>query len=78
MMKCVICHHGETQAGHTTGTLERGQTVLVFRSLPAQVCATCGEAHVPEAITARLLEEAEEAVRARVQVDPREVAPLPA
>ena len=54
-MTCVICKHGETQAGHTTVTLERGQTVLVFRNVPAQVCANCGEAYVSEEITAQLL-----------------------
>jgi hypothetical protein len=35
----------------------------------------CGEAYVSEEITAQRLEEAEEAVRARVQVDVRELAP---
>lgn len=74
-MKCVICKHGETEAGHTTVTLERGQTVVVFRSVPAQVCANCGEAYVSEKVTAQLLKEAEEAVQARVQVDVREAAP---
>jgi len=70
--QCVICRHGETKAGHTAVTLERGQTVVVFRNVSAHVCANCGEAYVSEEITARLLEEAEEAVQARVQVDVRE------
>jgi YgiT-type zinc finger domain-containing protein len=77
-MKCVICKHGETQSGHTTVTLERGQTLLVFKNVPAQVCANCGEAYVSQEVTAQLLEEAEEAVRAHVQVDVRELAPTPA
>ncbi len=77
-MKCVICKHGETKAGQTTVTLERGQTVVVFRNVPAQVCANCGEAYVSEEVTAQLLQEAEEAVEARVQVDVREAAPAPA
>lgn len=77
-MKCVICKHGETEAGRTTVTLERGQTVVVFRNVPAQVCANCGEAYVSEKVTAQLLKEAEDAVQARVQVDVREVAPSPA
>ena len=75
-MKCVICKHGETQAGHTTVTLERGETVVVFKHVPAQVCDNCGEAYVSEEITAQLLDEAEEAVRARVQVDVRELEPI--
>ena len=77
-MKCVICKHGETKAGQTTVTLERGQTVVVFRNVPAQVCANCGEAYVSEEVTAQLLQEAEDAVEARVQVDVREAAPAPA
>jgi len=72
-MTCVICQHGESQAGHTAATLERGQTVLVFTNVPAQVCADCGEAYVSEEITARVLQEGEEGVDARVQVDVREV-----
>ncbi len=75
-MKCVICKQGETQAGHTTVTLERDRAVLVFRNVPAEVCANCGEAYISEEITAQLLEEAEEAVRARVQVDVRELTPM--
>lgn len=77
-MKCVICKQGETRPGHTTVTLERGQAVLVFRNVPAQVCTNCGEAYVSEEVTAQLLEEAEEAVQARVQVDVRELAPVAA
>jgi len=77
-MKCVICKQGETRSGHTTVTLERGQTVVVFRNVPAQVCANCGEAYVSEDVTAQLLEAAEEAVQARVQVDVRELAPATA
>ena len=75
-MKCVICKQGETEPGHTTVTLERDGAVLVFRRVPAEVCANCGEAYVSEEITARLLEEAEEAVQARVQVDVRELTPM--
>ncbi len=56
--QCLICRHAETQAGHTTVTLGRCQTVMAFRRVPAQVCANCGEAYVSEEITARLLEEA--------------------
>ncbi len=77
-MRCVICKRGETRPGHTTVTLERDQTVVVFRHVPAEVCANCGEAYVSEETTAQLMEAAEEAVQARVQVDVRELAPAPA
>ncbi len=73
-MKCVICKHGETQLGKTTVTLERNGATLVVKGVPARVCDNCGEAYVDEAITRRLLETAEQALRAGVQVDVREFA----
>lgn len=72
MMNCVICKQGTTQPGQVTITLERGRTTLVFKGVTAQVCDNCGEAYVDEATTARLLETAENAVKAGVQVEIRE------
>jgi hypothetical protein len=47
---------------------------LVFKAVPAEVCANCGEAYVDEVTTRRLLREAEEAAHSGVQVDIREFA----
>jgi len=69
-VRCVVCKQGETREG--TVTLERDDTVLVFRKVPAQVCEVCGEEYVDEQTTSRLLAAAEEAVRSGVQVDIRE------
>ena len=71
-MKCVICKYGETQPGATTMTLERDATTIVVKNVPAEVCQTCGEAYVDQAITRQLLHLVEEAVRAGVQVDIRQ------
>lgn len=71
-MKCVICKVGETRPGKTTVTLERDGTTLVVKGVPASICTNCGEEYVDEETTAQLLQSAEEAVRARVQVDVRE------
>lgn len=71
-MNCVICRKGELVQGTTTLTLEQDRTVLVIRSVPAQVCRNCGEAYVDEAVTAELLNVAEQAVRSGIQVDVRE------
>ncbi|HEY7065932.1 MAG TPA: type II toxin-antitoxin system MqsA family antitoxin [Chloroflexota bacterium] len=73
-MMCTICRHGETQPGTTTVTLERDTLTLVVKGVPARVCDTCGEQYVDEATTARLLQTAEEAARAGVQVDVRAYA----
>ena len=71
-MKCVICKQGETKPGKVTVTLERDGMTLVFKGVPASVCANCGEEYVDEKTTAQLLRTAEEAARAGVQVDIRE------
>ncbi len=48
MMQCVICKHGETQPGHATVTLERGDLTFVVKHVPARVCDNCGEEYVDE------------------------------
>ncbi len=73
-MKCVICKHGETRPGKTTVTLERGGATLVVKGVPAKICDNCGEAYVDEEISRQLLDTAEEALRAGVQMDVREFA----
>ena len=73
-MKCIICKQGETRPGLATVTLEREGTMLIVKSVPAQVCQNCGEEYITESITAKLLQQAEEAVRAGVQVTVRTYA----
>jgi len=73
-MKCPICKHGETQPGEVSITLERGGAVLVVRDVPAEVCDNCGEAYHSAEITETLLQQAEAAVRAGVEVDVRRFA----
>lgn len=71
-MSCVICKHGETRTGAVTVTLERGDTTLVIKGVPARICENCGEAYLDEDTSAQLLEVAEKAVRAGIQVEIRE------
>ncbi len=72
MCKCVICKNGDTQPGTTTMTLERGETTIVFKRVPAEVCENCGEAYLDAATTRHLLHIVEEAARIGVQVDVRQ------
>ena len=39
-MKCVVCKKGETKSGKATVTLEKDGATLVFKGVPAQVCAS--------------------------------------
>ena len=71
-MTCVICKKGKTRLGTATVALERENTTLVIKEVPAQVCANCGEEYVDEETTSGLLKTAEKAARAGVQVDVRQ------
>lgn len=73
-MTCVICKHGQTQAATTRVALERGDTVLVVRRVPAQVCESCGEAYIDADAFDQLQRMLDEASGAGIQVEVREYA----
>ena len=71
MIECVICKHGRTCPDKVTVTLDRDGATLVFRNVPAEVCEDCGERYVDEQTTAKLLDDAEKAAKAGVQLEVR-------
>lgn len=77
-MKCAVCKQGETEPGTTTVTLETGGATIVFKGVPADVCANCGEAYVAEDVGEKLFAAAREAADAGVEVDVRAFEPATA
>ena len=71
-MKCLICKQGETYQGYATVTLERDNTTVVFKRVPALICDNCSEEYIAETEVRALLTRAEEAAKTGVQVDVRE------
>ncbi len=71
-MTCVICRSGTTAPGPHTMTLERGPTTVVIRGVPAEICNNCGEAYFDEASTATVLDHADRAAKAGVQIEVRD------
>jgi len=69
-----ICKSGDTVAGAATVTLERGETTVVIKAVPAAVCSNCGEAYVDEQTTRQLIELAAVAARTGAQVEVRQFA----
>ena len=68
-MKCVLCKTGETQPGTVTVTLERNQTVVVIKDVPADVCRNCGEYYLSQAVTERIYGQADDAVQRNAEVE---------
>jgi YgiT-type zinc finger domain-containing protein len=68
-MNCVICKHGNTQAGSTTVTLQKGESTIIFKGVPADVCDNCGEYYLSESVTEQLHMRADEAVKNGAEVE---------
>lgn len=68
-MKCVICKQGTTSDGTTTVTLERGESIIVIKDVPAQVCQNCGEFYLDEKTTEKIQAMAEQAMKQGVVVE---------
>lgn len=73
-MQCVICKHGQTEAGYTTVTLNRDDCVVIFRRVPAQICTNCGEYYLSDRVTDELLQQAEAAIASGAEVEIRRYA----
>ena len=68
-MKCVICKHGETRPCKVTVTLQRGESTIIFKVVPAEACENCGEYYLSESVTEKLFTRAEEAVKNGAEVE---------
>lgn len=68
-MTCVICKSGETAPGFTTVALQRGETTIVIKLVPAEICDTCGEYYLSEETTRRVLALAEHAVAQGAEIE---------
>ena len=68
-MKCVLCRHGSTRPGEATVTLQRGETLVVTKNVPADICENCGEYYLSAEITEKVMARAEDAVRNGAEVE---------
>lgn len=68
-MNCTICKTGSFDDGHTTVTLERANTIVIVRDVPARVCDNCGEYYLAEPVAQRVYTQADEAAARHVQVE---------
>ncbi|MHB8160830.1 MAG: type II toxin-antitoxin system MqsA family antitoxin [Thermoleophilia bacterium] len=50
-------------------TLQRGETTIIFKDVPAEICENCGEYYLAEEITEQVLSRAEEAVKSGAEVE---------
>ena len=68
-MKCALCRHGDTAPGEATVTLQRGETIVVVKAVPADICENCGEYYLSAAVTEKVMSKAEDAVKNGAEVE---------
>ncbi len=68
-MECVICKTGETRPCHVTVTLQREGVTLLIKDVPAEICDNCGEYYLSEAVTERVMQQAETAAGKNVELE---------
>lgn len=68
-MKCVICKLGETHVGQTIVTLHRGQSTIIIKEVPAQICDNCGEYYLSDEVSEQVMALAENAVKHNAEVE---------
>lgn len=68
-MKCALCHHGNTKPGRVTVTLNREDTTVILKEVPAEICENCGEYYLSEEQTDFVFLKAEAAAKNGAEVE---------
>ncbi|MBI5816777.1 MAG: type II toxin-antitoxin system MqsA family antitoxin [Nitrospinae bacterium] len=68
-MKCAFCRTGETSPETVTFPIQKGDTTVILKGVPAEVCDTCGEQYFSEDVTGKIMKLAEEAILKGAEVE---------
>jgi YgiT-type zinc finger domain-containing protein len=68
-MKCTICNNGDTSSGFTTVSLQRAETTIIIKQVPAEICENCGEYYLSDETTEIVLHLAEQSIRHGAEVE---------
>ena len=68
-MKCVICKTGMTHPGKTTVTIQRGESVVLVRDVPAEICEDCGEYYLADDTAKRVYADAESSFGRHIEIE---------
>ena len=60
-MTCLICKTGTYKSGFTTVVLTKGDSAIIIKQVPAEVCDQCGEYILSDEVTKKIMSMANEA-----------------
>jgi YgiT-type zinc finger domain-containing protein len=61
-MNCVLCHNGVTENGFVTVTLEKNNSIILLKNVPAEICNNCGHYYLSKEMTKEVLQKGNEAI----------------
>ena len=68
-MKCVICRRGDTEPGKATMSFQSGDTTVIVKEVPADICRTCGEPYLSAEVAQAMEALVDDAVRKGAEVE---------
>lgn len=68
-MECSLCKVGTTKEGSVTVTLERGESIVLIKNVPAQVCTNCGHYYLSEEIARMVMQTGEDAIQKGAELE---------
>ncbi len=73
-MTCVVCKTGEYKAGFTTVVLTKGDSAIIIKQVPAEICGQCGEYILSSEVTRKVMAMANDAWNGGAEVEIRKYA----
>ena len=67
-MICIVCKSGRTNPGTVTDSFRKGETLVVVKDIPADVCTQCGEPYIDGEVARALERLVDDAVRKGTEV----------
>jgi len=68
-VKCVICKRGDLSPGFSTVKAQRGESFVIIKGVPADICQDCGEYYLDETVAGKVYAQAEEAFERHNEVE---------
>jgi YgiT-type zinc finger domain-containing protein len=69
MNTCPVCKNGALEKGTTTVTVERGETLVIFKKVPADVCDNCAAYFLDETTSNDLFKKATDALNKGTELE---------
>ncbi|MGI8950038.1 MAG: type II toxin-antitoxin system MqsA family antitoxin [Chitinophagaceae bacterium] len=69
MNTCPVCKNGELEKGTTTVTLERNDSIVIFKKVAADVCNNCGTYFLDEQTSKDLYNKATDAINKGAEIE---------